>query len=312
MELVRRSFLTEAGESLLLARSAVGVAVKYGDFFQASGLTDVEIISDPIVSVPFPRYAATDTSNEFPWSTVHPEMLWHPLFWLPTSVTERFVFDEDGEDGPIVESDEMWLVRIALMVMSSGLYDVETGGWLDMLSTAGLDADNDEDCDRVARWQDGAADAALDAIDLSDYFTSEDRSHALETSIMVVDELRPASWSILAADLHSLCAKADEMDRQEGNPAHIYSTIRIITGMCSSLLSDVPDDNGEGSLSGFWTEQENAIQSGQLTQEEILDGPLATTARKLDRIVNRYADSREILHDYFTDAEDEGEEARMF
>lgn len=306
MELIRRSFLTEAGESLLLARSAVGVAVKYGDFLDATGLTDAEVLSDPIISVPVPAYSTLKVNDRCQWTAVAPDMMWHPLFWLPARLSERYVFSDEGDFEPVIETDEMWMVRVALMVMSSGLYDIETGGWIDVLSISGIDVDNPEDCERIQRWQDGAPDAALDAIDLSGYFSAEDYDHALEASVMVIDELRPASWAILAADLHSLCAKADEMDREGADPDQVSYTINIITGMTSSLLSEVPEDSSEEvdeTLAAFWGAQAQSIELGELSQEEILDGPIARIARKLDRIVGRYADSREVLTQYFSDDE---------
>lgn len=277
--------------------------MKYDDFLDATGLTDAEVISDPIISVPFPLYSPLKLNDECQWTTVAPNMMWHPLFWLPVHLRERYLFSNEGDSEPVIETDEMWMVRVALMVMSSGLYDIDTGGWVDVLALFGIDVDNSEDCERIQRWQDGAPDAALDSIDLSGYFTSDDYNHALEVSVMVIDELRPASWAILAADLHSLCSNVDRMDREGADPDHVSYTINIITGMTSSLLSEVPEDsNEEGAetLADFWNVQTQSIQMDELSQEEILDGPIARIARKLDRIVGRYADSREVLNHHFS------------
>lgn len=175
---VRHSFLLEPGEGWLLSPDLFAYVDRFSEFMEASGLTDEQFIVSPVVSIPIPSVDAM-TSVLRTWSAVHPEMMWHPFFWLPDAVSSRVLISDVSGDR--LESDEEYLVRVMAQCTLSGLFDVETGTWLDVLAQAGLDLSSDAELDRVEAWQAGGDDDLLDSIDLSRVFTEADAYTESET-----------------------------------------------------------------------------------------------------------------------------------
>lgn len=302
MELIRRVFLTEVGEELLLSRGAFAMAVKFGEMSK-TGLPAEAILSDPIASVPMPRYEEEYVGENNRWPGVNPRVMWHPLFWLPSSLSERYLLTQPGDPNPITETDQMWMIRVALTLSASGLYDAETGSWVDILATVGLRVENEEDILRIEEWQAGGADDLLDSIDLTSYLdisSEENDGWALNLSILMLDDLKQASWALIATDLLENVDEAVEQRSKDREAMGMH--IKTASSMAVSLLSVVPDEDGT-PLFDFWTEQETEINSGQLKISEVFEGPLKRIEEKLEYIVDTYSDSLRLISEIHEDQE---------
>lgn len=187
---LRRNFGIAPGGGWMLSPDLYGYVDVFSEFLEASGLTDTQVVASPVVGIPVPD---PDLDDSVTWPMVNTEFLWHPFFWLPESVRSRALIA--GDTGDRLESDEEYLIRIMAQCTLSGLFDVETGTWLDVLVYAGLDSEDEAVLDRVAEWQDGAADDVLDNIDLSQVFVDAD---AHTESQAVIDAVSGAPNSIRA------------------------------------------------------------------------------------------------------------------
>jgi hypothetical protein len=168
---VRRRRWVNDPESLLLSASPVAdleATVQAARFFGADpgGLLMSRMCTVPLLLPETPR----PVKRRFP-DGVQAEALWHPLLWLPDSVSGRRTVPGDGRDGPRPEFDDAYAIRIAVTLMGAALYDPSDGTWADVLSLAGIDTDQEDHLARVRAWLGGGSDPALDAIDLSPYIT---------------------------------------------------------------------------------------------------------------------------------------------
>ena len=294
----RHPFPTNPGEPLLLPRSTVEMAMRQQVWTEATRLDRADQVVTPLVAVPIPLYLALggpepapgeyDRRRAFP--QVAAAVLWHPLFWLPPRLAGRYRF-ATPEGGLFVESDEEWAVRIAIEVSQSGLYDDETGTWLDVMSTVGLDVSDPVDVARIEAWQAGAPDAVLDGIDLSVYTEIEERHWALETAAQLVEPLREAAWACCADDLAGLAhetvlrARAGEIDAQA-----VLTAGQQMLDLAGALLSEVPIDGG--TLARTWEHQRGELE--QLRGADvatILEGPIRRAANLLYDVRETYWDT---------------------
>ncbi|GAB3176156.1 hypothetical protein GCM10027059_50590 [Myceligenerans halotolerans] len=196
----RKRSLLEPGESLLLPRSALDVALRSTDFVKATGLSPEGVLCTPHVAAPLPRY---DAEGYFPArDAVVPAALWHPLFWLPPEVAGRYVLELD-DGATMVEPDEIWALRLVLQLSVSGLYDVASGTWTDVLAGHGLDTADDRSLARLRQWQSGRNDDVLDGIDLTGAFDvpGQDPHWALQSALAIMDDVVPAATALLADHL---------------------------------------------------------------------------------------------------------------
>ncbi len=277
-ELRRRAFILEPGESLLLAQSSLEVALRYGIFERFTQLPPDAIVSNPIAATPLVDYPPQGHPARV-WQQVNPASLWHPLMWLPERLAGRYqIEDADGQSS--TEDDNTWAVRVCLELSESGMYDVESGTWVDVLYLYGLDIDDPATLDRIRAWQKGAPDPILDAIDLSGEIDIEDRHWGLETAAALVGDLLPASWAVLADDL---LGKIDEIadpanPSLESDPGVTHQAAGTIVVLGKALLSGAGPEVGEQ----FWDEQD--MQLALLDPDDfagVLDGPIAAISAAL-------------------------------
>ncbi|MFC8797331.1 hypothetical protein ACFT2C_06335 [Promicromonospora sp. NPDC057138] len=210
----RRRSLLERGESLLLPMSALDVALRNTDFIRATGLVPDCVLCTPHVAVALPRYHADGRLAAR--DPIAPAELWHPLFWLPAEVAGRYVLEqEDGTQA--IEPDEVWAVRVALQMSVSGLYDVESGTWCDVLADRGLDVTDDAVLARIRRWQTGEHDDVLDGIELADAFQvpGEDPSWAIQSAVALMDDMAPAATALLADHLITALDASTDLSAQD-------------------------------------------------------------------------------------------------
>ncbi len=240
MTITRRSYLLEPGEELLLSRSAITVAERFDRFCTDSGLDPDQVFSDPLCATPLP-IARKNPDGTIPrWRGVNPAFLWHPVMWLPRDIALRYQVREDPSSDELhLETDHEWAIRVSLELQAAGLYDSETGGWLDVLALHGLDPANPVDYARIEAWLGGGADETLDAIDLRDFTASpDDPDWAFRATRELAEALIPAQWSLIAGDLLDVLS---ESAATGGSLEVRQRTLAAISGLAWDVLEDVPD-----------------------------------------------------------------------
>jgi len=166
---------TSPGESLLVARNPVDMLFREKMWAQSTNMVyGRDFIMPPVSAYPLPVYPVVWPKGRKRWLNLPPEAMWHPLMWLPPILATRLPVHFVDRFGKLVETEECadsWAVRVLVELTATGFYDIETGGWLDVLALHGLDIQDRNDLDRVDKWLNGAEDAVLDTIDLTEYFT---------------------------------------------------------------------------------------------------------------------------------------------
>lgn len=261
----RRHFIPDAGEQLLLTEDATVAAERLISFMDATGIPPEVLVADPIVTTPIPVGSLADWRAQ-----ADPEMLWHPLFWLPERISTRYRIQVPSGDS-YLESDAEWALRIALEVQSAGIYD-PTDGWLDVLALVGLDTQDPVDLARVEAWADGADDPDIDraAALVAEFYDvpGRDPNWALEQSQSFVESLLPAQFALTAASMLGL------LDQEP-------DSVGDIAELASDMLADEPSD-GPDVLHAVAESVENGT-----APTNIID----TVRLVLVTIVNTYAEA---------------------
>jgi hypothetical protein len=275
MEFRRRQFLTSPGESLLLPLQAMNIADRLSRWAKYSRLPKEAIVSSPLVAVPL----ATRVPGSRWADATDPAAFWHPLLWLPP----RLAAPAAGE------RIDVWAVRIALEVTMTGLYDVETGTWLDILSTIGLDVDDEITQARITEWLDGGADEDLDSIDLSsglDDPADLDWSRAQAEELLAL--LIPASWAVLSNDLISMAS--DTLADEDLDADMLSLDARTILYLAQGSIGDGPAGlDGEEPPSALWERiLEDLVHWPHRPLEDLIDGPFDALIESLYTIRNDY------------------------
>ncbi len=194
-----RYFLMEPGESLIGPRDPDQMSGIMAEFLDETGLEPDEVAWSYFASLPIPRYPAEWPLGRNRWAGIKPEVMWHPLFWLPDRVAGRYVFVDSNGNRSREDLDD-WTARVCLELTNAGLYNPETGGWSDILSVHGIDIENPNDLERIQEWLDGAQDDVLDNINLEKDFTVEDDPHLmLDVVSSARDDLQAAAWLCVSA-----------------------------------------------------------------------------------------------------------------
>jgi hypothetical protein len=284
MELRRRTFLTDPGETLLLSESALDSALRLADWREATGLNMDRIVLDGLTAVPLPLYMATPPGPR-QFSEVSPGMMWHPLFWLPPRLSNRYAGLPTGENGaPEIESNELWSIRIGLELAISGLYN-EDEGWLDILYTLGIDVDNPADIARIAAWQAGAPDELLDSIDLDEYLHLEGNPNwALESALSLLDPFTEAQWALRANSLIDMILEVSD-PANSSTPQELRDTIRVAATLAGVQFTGVPDENA----TAFWAGIEDQAVNGKFPNlASFMSGPVLEANSWLHRVRDSY------------------------
>ncbi|GAA1490978.1 hypothetical protein [Brachybacterium sacelli] len=208
----RARYLLQPGESLTLPERTVPQVLRIGMARDILGLEDERILTSPAVSFPLPRYVDGQPLRGTPG--VHPDALRYPFMWLPETLRERYEVDT-GTGTTTTESDDAWALRVAFEMWGSGLYDIETAGWLDVLALYDLDADDPATQERIRAWWAGADDEDLDAVDISGVFVpedAEDSDWATIAALALVDSFDKASMALSAVDTVALCDLVESGD----------------------------------------------------------------------------------------------------
>lgn len=254
---VRRPSLLTAGEPLLLARSTIETAVRFRSFIEESGLPTEAVLSSTLCASPLPVYTDFGTYDDGRprrrWASTRPEFMWHPLMWLPRRVAGRYQINDPITGQSRMEDDDLWAIRMAFEVTASGLYDPESGTWADILSTVGLNVEDDLDLARVQDWLDGYSDDLLDDLDLSAYMDIEPTEWALESALAMRTDLEHASWALVADDLLDMVEEAIEPANRL-TATDMRMALRSLAGLGESLLAKVPTTTEDGASTGAESE----------------------------------------------------------
>ena len=268
MENRRRAFLTEPGDALVLARTALEVVERYSTFASESGLDGQYISSSPLLAIPVP--IASKSAGPRGWSPdANPSLFWHPLFWLPPRVALRYRLE--GDDGePDIETESEWLVRVALEVTLSELYSPADGTWVDVLSLYGLDIEDPAVQARVSAWLTGVADEVLDTIDLTPLLDLPGDIHwALGSTAELLPSLRPASWALIANDLADT---AGELSLEAFSDSEGGAQVATLVNLALATLGEVPSrtETGEAPHAQWSRLRESVELSSSADFEEML------------------------------------------
>lgn len=245
-------------------------------------------LTSQLVPVPLPIY--TDAPGR-QFARISPQMLWHPVFWLPQRLAGRYqLVDPEGVDlGP--EDDDAWAVRVALELMASGLYDTASGTWLDVLARVGIDVDDPVDVARIEAWQQGAYDPVLDTIDLSpDIDLPSDLNWAAMTADALLPDLVPASWALAADDLATMASDMSEPDALEvTEPGVAHQVASTIVTFGRALLCDVEWPIDLAETHEFWEAKASELEEiDSADYQRVLDDVVAPVAERLFGLRERY------------------------
>lgn len=275
MEIRRRQFLTQPGESLLLPLQAMAIAERLSRWTAYSNLPKDAIVSSPLLAIPL---TVRDAEVHWPADT-EPSAFWHPLMWLP----ERLA--EPADD----ERTDVWAVRVALEMTVSGLYDVETGTWLDVLSTVGLDSEDPVVQARITEWLEGTADADLDLVSLSAGLDDPtDPEWARDQAEDLLALLIPASWAVLSNDLIGMVSAA--LEDADATQASLSAEVQTILYLAQGSIGDGPAGvDGDEAPAELWGRILADVPnwSGR-TVDELADGPVDALIESLYGIRNDY------------------------
>jgi len=303
--------MTEPGEPLEVASSTLRSAARYRTWAADTGIGAEWVSPNPLCCVPLPVYPAAWPTGRRRWPGLRPAMMWHPLLWLPDRLATRYtMLDDTG--GRSAEPDDVWALRVCLEVQASGLYDADTGSWLDVLSLAGLDGDDPDTATRVAAWLDGRPDPVLDGVDLTEHVDRPgDPDWAVFAAIAELPALQVISWAVTALDLLEAC---EELTETGGDTGRVRRAAAAIAALAGTNLRGLPDDGGL-SVTGdrdppadeppagrgvnaedaWWDGMVNRIRLFTGDPRELIDTLVRDMADRLTIILDIYAPDAETL-----------------
>lgn len=308
MELKRRPLLMQPGESLLVRANPIEAAIRWGAFLEASGLSADHLGVNPLVSFPLPLVPAEWPQGSKRWPGTRPEIMWHPLMWLPRRLSHRYTITEvpTAENDPMglhaetypVEDDHTWAVRVALELTAAGMHDPETGTWADVLSTVGLDIDDEFDFARVEEWLAGADDELLDGLDLSAHFDNpNDPDWALAYAREATEDLFVVTWATAADNMldafYDLQNRYEDVTRGADNAqpfglGELRWMAAMLTDYAWSSLRRVPDRGGIEAADAWWAAAKEQINDSEASDADVMLMPVQSVVDRLERIGELY------------------------
>lgn len=239
----RRRAYQVPGENLLLDENILAAPARAREFSEFAGIELRDLVVSPLAAaaVPIYNFAASpegDTGLRR-WPHTRPEAMWHPLMWLPPRLASRYRY-KDRENNTVFESDDQWAARVVMELTAAGLYDPDTGEWVDVLATAGVDVEDDMDLARIEDWLDGEPDDVLDEISLDDVTRQDDETWALVSILVLEDVLWQASWAMIANSLIDLIDMAFLLD-----PERVMKAARTASSLGLSLLGKATSESYE-------------------------------------------------------------------
>lgn len=223
----RRTYQTHPDLGLLAIDSIAALDARVVAMATDSGLGEDGLIATLACPVPFPDYELRDLDS-LRWPGVEAAFMWHPLMWLPAEDVARREI-EVSSGAFVSESDEQMSTRLALLCLSSTLYDSADGTWMDVLSSVGLDIDSAADLERVGAWLDGAEDEALDGVDLSELTSVAAEAHEIGDAIFELVE---------GTGMHVAAAESTQIIEEAGRGGGDERHLRGLLDAVVSALGD--------------------------------------------------------------------------
>lgn len=290
---IRRPWLLEAGEPLLMASNPVEHLLRFSRVLNEWGLRPERLWPLPLCAVPLPVPASDEYPDvrRFPdrWPGLNPAAAWHPLLWLPRAVTDRVWIPTDDGTDVVLEDDDTWAVKVSLICSVRGLYDEESGTWTDVLSTAGVDIDRPEDLQRVSLWLAGSHDPVLDGIDITEMAVDfDDPGWALTLAVEVVQETRVCSWALGS---NSLLIDSEDLRGEvlggDCPPSEAVAQMTVTSELSEQWFSGLPEGWATpGGEVGYW--QDLAARA------RVFAGPRDAFVRLVDEAVVRLEQIRDV------------------
>ena len=205
-------------------------------FQEDTGLNAKQLYTTPLVRPPDPDPGTRrDLLGALPTNTPRPAALAAQHLARPAQFP-------DGKDGAIIDEDPAeWGVRVMLEIANAGLYDPNTGEWVDVLARAGVDLNGQAGVDRVTAWVRGEADELL-----LDSFTIADQ----------LDHAQPAGWAREAARAEAWAMREAQWSRTanalllfiEANPDEQPPTTlaKIVAETAAACFTDIAVDPETG------------------------------------------------------------------
>lgn len=261
------------GEHLVLFRGADPVSFFERErwFQEVTGLSSDRIVSSPLCAVPLPVAQRNDLGFLDRWpSDMNPELLWLPVFWLPEMVLTRYVIENPGVEEDRVETDDEWALRVASELGAAGLYDPETGSWIDVMAAHGIDIEAPDTVLRLSAWLAGESDPVLDNIDLAPLFALRDEAgNAIDLHYEALQFAVDATPLATTAQLASFAERLmDRMQVTVYGEANLATRIEQVDeiGTLSMLLL------GEAFLPEPEVQVVDIVQDARDSIDEILQG----------------------------------------
>ena len=294
----RFTYMTDPGEPLEVASSVLRSAVRHRVWVTDTGIDPVWVRPNPLCCVPLPTYPENWPAGLRRWPRVRAAMMWHPLLWLPDRLAARYTLvDDDGVCS--TEPDDVWCLRVCLELQAAGLYDADTGSWLDVLSLAGLDGNDPDTASRVARWLTGAADPYLDRLDLAEHVDRPgDLDWALHAAIDELPAMRVISWVLTAQDLLAAC---DTLAAGGDDLARIRRSAITITMLAETNLATIPGEpethEDAGTESVWWLGIRGRLREFTGDADTLMATIVRDIRDRLGGIVEAYASDAAELDD---------------
>jgi hypothetical protein len=305
----RRRFLLGPGEALLVSESPVRNLMNHVGAARALGLTQAQLSASRLSPLPIPVNGGRRGNRRS--DGVKPAMMWLPLLWLPARLAQRVrfqfvagelvVIDDDGYfagdphavSQPIVghtvstETTDLWVIRVALELEVSGVYDEETGTWTDVLDGVDLSVEDPRDVERVRRWLKGAVDHVLD--DLDESFMNDGRhvpegespSWAIREALGGYQDLLNATWALGTDSMLDVVTNlahdvAEKLIARTNETKFVANMVCLLSG---SLLQWYCDDEV-----AWWDEMSWVVQQFTGTPSEFVAGPLVAIDERLTEV----------------------------
>jgi hypothetical protein len=309
----RRPFLLEAGEELLVTSDPVRCLTNYVSASKAIGLNQSEFVASRMSSMPIPIDAGRPTveGSRRRREGINPLMMWLPVMWLPQRLTQRCRFhvvdgdvividpdsyfqgDPHSVPAPIeglrlhTETSDAWVIRVALELTASDAYDAQSGTWLDVLDTVGINIDEVDDVARVQRWLNGDKDPDLDWLEdnyLDDGWQvprDEVPSWALRAALATYPDLLDATWARGADSMLNIISDVKE-GVDDGGIADATEAKFITSMICmlsGSFLRWYTTNESE-----WWNEMSRTVEAFRGSTIDLVSGPLSEIDGRLSKV----------------------------
>lgn len=294
-DVVSRQFLTRPGEPIFFGPHPLEISNRFEGFIEYTGLGPEETLLSPLAAIPLPVYAQNPSDPRRRWPDLKVDALWCPLFWLPAKSGQPRAIQDTSTSSTRMETPDELALRICLEIQASGLYDQDTGSFVDVLALVGIDLDQPEDRERCEAWLLGTPDAILDAIDLTPHLLyDEDEDWSVVAAQSLYPHFLRTSWASLCADFSDILSEiADpgnpEIDKEvEG----VSEMIRNVFEEARLMLSDVEVSGDSESAGDFWNGMvERAKSSTASTKAELIDELVPEAGEWLEAVREHYSTS---------------------